>query len=133
MSRHSRTDCRAVSGSERLEWRGLGFISHSALKVRDSFAAYDAERRFAIPGVRVADPKACQCDEVLKGVLKSWECKVFGTACTPETPLAFTFNHDTVMKVEACRMFPVRLWVSMIASLRLPARFTHYYDCKDMN
>jgi hydrogenase expression/formation protein HypD len=37
--------------------------------------------------VRVADPKACQCGEVLKGVLKPWECKVFGTACTPETPI----------------------------------------------
>ena len=36
------------------------------------------------PGVRVADPKACQCGEVLKGVIKPWECKVFGTACTPE-------------------------------------------------
>ena len=35
----------------------------------------------------IADPKACQCGEVLKGVLKPWECKVFGTACTPETPI----------------------------------------------
>jgi hydrogenase expression/formation protein HypD len=69
------------------EWRGLGFISHSALKVRDSFAEFDAERIFEIPGSRVADPKACQCGEVLKGVLKPWECKVFGTACTPETPI----------------------------------------------
>src|SRR5204863_358111 len=62
------------------EWRGLGFISHSALKVRDGYAAFDAERLFEVPGVRVADPKACQCGEVLKGVLKPWECKVFGTA-----------------------------------------------------
>lgn len=69
------------------EWRGLGFISHSATKVRDSYADFDAERRFDMPGVRVADPKACQCGEVLKGVLKPWECKVFGTACTPETPI----------------------------------------------
>lgn len=69
------------------EWRGLGFISHSALKMREAFAEYDAERIFAVPGVRVADPKACQCGEVLKGVLKPWECKVFGTACTPETPI----------------------------------------------
>jgi hydrogenase expression/formation protein HypD len=69
------------------EWRGLGFISHSALRVRDEYAAFDAERVFEIPGVRVADPKACQCGEVLKGVLKPWECKVFGTACTPETPI----------------------------------------------
>ena len=69
------------------EWRGLGFISHSALGMRDDYAAYDAERIFEVPGVRVADPKACQCGEVLKGVLKPWECKVFGTACTPETPI----------------------------------------------
>jgi hydrogenase expression/formation protein HypD len=69
------------------EWRGLGFISHSALRVRDTYARFDAERLFQLPGVRVADPKACQCGEVLKGVLKPWECKVFGTACTPETPI----------------------------------------------
>jgi len=69
------------------EWRGLGFISHSALRVREAYADFDAERIFNLPGVRVADPKACQCGEVLKGVLKPWECKVFGTACTPETPI----------------------------------------------
>ncbi|MEV5826562.1 hydrogenase formation protein HypD [Spirillospora sp. NPDC052242] len=69
------------------EWRGLGFISHSALRMRDAYARFDAERLFDLPGVRVADPKACQCGEVLKGVLKPWECKVFGTACTPETPI----------------------------------------------
>jgi len=69
------------------EWRGLGFIAHSALRLREEFAAFDAERLFEIPGVRVADPKACQCGEVLKGVLRPWECKVFGTACTPETPI----------------------------------------------
>jgi hydrogenase expression/formation protein HypD len=69
------------------EWRGLGFISLSALAIRDEYARFDAELRFEVPGVRVADPKACQCGEVLKGVLKPWECKVFGTACTPETPI----------------------------------------------
>lgn len=69
------------------EWRGLGFISHSAMQIREEYAAHDAERIFDVPGVRVADPDACQCGEVLKGVLKPWECKVFGTACTPETPI----------------------------------------------
>ncbi|MFF5210889.1 hydrogenase formation protein HypD [Streptosporangium sp. NPDC000396] len=69
------------------EWRGLGFISQSALRMAERYAAFDAERIFEIPGSRVADPKACQCGEVLKGVLKPWECKVFGTACTPETPI----------------------------------------------
>jgi hydrogenase expression/formation protein HypD len=69
------------------EWRGLGFIANSALRLRDSFAAYDAEQIFDLPNVRVADPKSCQCGEVLKGVIKPWECKVFGTACTPDTPI----------------------------------------------
>ena len=69
------------------EWRGLGFISQSALRLRAEFADWDAELRYELPGVRVADPKACQCGEVLKGAIKPWECKVFGTACTPERPI----------------------------------------------
>jgi len=69
------------------EWRGLGFISQSALKLSAAYADFDAELRYSVPGVRVADPKACQCGEVLKGVIKPWECKVFGTACTPEHPI----------------------------------------------
>ncbi|MEP7344112.1 MAG: hydrogenase formation protein HypD [Gemmatimonadaceae bacterium] len=69
------------------EWRGLGFISQSALALRPEFSAFDAEVRHPVPNVRVTDPKACQCGEVLKGVIKPWQCKVFGTACTPETPI----------------------------------------------
>jgi hydrogenase expression/formation protein HypD len=69
------------------EWRGLGFISQSGLKLSAAYRDFDTELRFDVPGVRVADPKACQCGEVLKGVIKPWECKVFGTACTPERPI----------------------------------------------
>jgi hydrogenase expression/formation protein HypD len=69
------------------EWRGLGFISHSGLKLSAAYADFDAELRFSVPGIRVADPKACQCGEVLKGVIKPFECKVFGSACTPERPI----------------------------------------------
>lgn len=69
------------------EWRGLGFISQSALALRPEFADFDAEVRFTLPNLRVTDPKACQCGEVLKGAIKPWQCKVFGTACTPETPI----------------------------------------------
>jgi hydrogenase expression/formation protein HypD len=71
----------------QFEWRGLGFIPESALKLRPQFSSWDAELLFDVPGVRVPDPKACQCGEVLKGAIKPWECKVFGTACTPETPI----------------------------------------------
>jgi hydrogenase expression/formation protein HypD len=69
------------------EWRGMGFISQSALRLRDTYGEWDAERRFGIPGVRVTDPKAAQCGEVLKGVLKPPQCKLFGRECTPERPV----------------------------------------------
>jgi hydrogenase expression/formation protein HypD len=72
---------------EFFEWRGLGSIDHSGIEFRDAYARFDAERRFVVPSVSIADPKSCQCGEVLKGVLKPWQCKVFGTACTPETPI----------------------------------------------
>ena len=69
------------------EWRGLGFISQSALRIRDTYSTWDAEQRFSIPGLRVTDPKAAQCGEVLKGVLKPAQCKLFGCECTPEHPI----------------------------------------------
>ena len=72
---------------EFFEWRGLGSIDHSGVRMREPYAAFDAEKKFAIHSVKIADPKSCQCGEVLKGVIKPWECKVFGAACTPETPL----------------------------------------------
>jgi hydrogenase expression/formation protein HypD len=69
------------------EWRGLGFISQSALRIRENYAAWDAEQHFEVPGVRVTDPKAAQCGEVLKGVLKPNQCKLFAKECTPEHPI----------------------------------------------
>jgi hydrogenase expression/formation protein HypD len=69
------------------EWRGMGFISQSALRIRDSYGQWDAEQRFHVPGVRITDPKSAQCGEVLKGVLKPAQCKLFGKECTPERPV----------------------------------------------
>ncbi|MDB6142022.1 MAG: hypD [Pseudomonas sp.] len=72
---------------EFFEWRGLGSIDHSGVRLRDAYARFDAERKYSVPNLKVADPKACQCGDVLKGAIKPWECRVFGTACTPEVPL----------------------------------------------
>lgn len=72
---------------ESFEWRGLGEIPKSGLKIRAQYAQFDAELKFTLPNRKVADHKACLCGEILKGVLKPWQCKVFGTACTPETPI----------------------------------------------
>jgi hydrogenase expression/formation protein HypD len=69
------------------EWRGLGFISQSALRIREKYAAWDSEQRYSVPETRVADPKSAQCGEVLKGVLKPAQCKLFGKECTPEHPV----------------------------------------------
>jgi hydrogenase expression/formation protein HypD len=72
---------------ETFEWRGLGWIERSALKLKPEFAEFDAELHFDLPRRRVSDPKVCQCGEVLRGAILPWECKVFGTACTPEHPI----------------------------------------------
>ena len=69
------------------EWRGLGAIPHSGLRIADAYAGWDAERRFEVPGARIEDPKACRCGDVLRGLAKPVDCGVFGTACTPERPL----------------------------------------------
>jgi hydrogenase expression/formation protein HypD len=72
---------------EFFEWRGLGSIDHSGVRMRREFAAFDAERKFTVPNLQIADPQACQCGDVLKGLIKPHQCRVFGTECTPEKPL----------------------------------------------
>ena len=71
----------------RFEWRGLGELPDSALAIRPEFAEWDAERRFTMPAIQAADHKACACAEVLRGIKRPQDCKVFGTACTPDHPL----------------------------------------------
>lgn len=69
------------------EWRGLGSIPHSALGIKAKYAAWDAEVQFEVPGVRATDPRSAQCGEILKGVLKPPQCKLFGNTCNPEHPV----------------------------------------------
>jgi len=69
------------------EWRGLGEVPYSALRIKDAYGAFDAERRFGITYRSVADNKACECGAILRGVKKPTDCKVFGTVCTPENPI----------------------------------------------
>jgi hydrogenase expression/formation protein HypD len=69
------------------EWRGLGLVPDSALAIRARFAPWDAEQRFRLARRPAADVKACRCGEILRGRCRPTDCKVFGTACTPATPL----------------------------------------------
>ena len=69
------------------EWRGLGEVPYSALRIKEAYRAYDAEARYGIAYKSVADNKACECGAILRGVKKPTDCKVFGTVCTPENPI----------------------------------------------
>jgi hydrogenase expression/formation protein HypD len=72
---------------DSFEWRGLGEVPKSALKIRSEYAAFDAERRFDLGYVAVADHKQCECGAILRGVKKPSDCKLFGTVCTPDNPM----------------------------------------------
>ena len=68
-------------------WRGLGQIPLSALQLTPAYAAFDAERRFSLDDPDVKDHPACRCGPILRGHETPLQCKLFGTACTPERPL----------------------------------------------
>jgi hydrogenase expression/formation protein HypD len=72
---------------EQFEWRGLGLIPHSGLRLKAAYAEYDAERRFAMADITAPDNPACECGSILRGVKKPVDCKLFGTVCTPENPM----------------------------------------------
>lgn len=72
---------------ESFEWRGLGVLPRSALRIHERYAAFDAEARFGLVYVPVADHKACECGPILRGVKAPLDCKLFGTVCTPDTPM----------------------------------------------
>lgn len=69
------------------EWRGLGLVPYSALKVKSRFADFDAERRFDVPTIRGTDVKGCECPSILRGAARPTDCKLFGKVCTPDNPM----------------------------------------------
>ncbi len=72
---------------ESFEWRGLGELAWSALRIRPAWGAFDAERRFEVETVAAADNPACECGDILRGVKTPAQCKLFGTVCSPDTPM----------------------------------------------
>ncbi len=69
------------------EWRGLGLVPYSAMKIKSAFSDYDAEEKFAIETRPVPDIKGCECPTILRGAKNPTDCKLFGTVCTPENPM----------------------------------------------
>ncbi|MGZ8157310.1 MAG: hydrogenase formation protein HypD [Methylobacter sp.] len=71
----------------QFEWRGLGLIADSALKLKSDYADFDAEQRFDMPAIQASDVKGCECPAILRGAKKPLDCKLLGTVCTPENPM----------------------------------------------
>jgi len=69
------------------EWRGLGSVPGSGLRLRERFADYDAERVYGLAVESVPDPAGCQCAEVIRGVIAPPECTLFGKVCRPDSPI----------------------------------------------
>lgn len=72
---------------ESFEWRGLGELPNSALRLREAYRHYDAEVLFELEPLSAADHRACECGAILRGVKRPTDCKLFGKACTPERPM----------------------------------------------
>ncbi|MBB3104824.1 hydrogenase formation protein HypD [Azomonas macrocytogenes] len=72
---------------ESFEWRGLGSVPYSALRIREAYGEFDAERRFALHVKPVQENRACECPAILRGVKNPRDCRLFGTSCTPDNPL----------------------------------------------
>ena len=68
-------------------WRGLGHIPYSALRIRDDYIPFDSEKRFLVPEISPQENKQCQCGAILRGIKTPLDCKIFGKICTPENPV----------------------------------------------
>jgi hydrogenase expression/formation protein HypD len=68
-------------------WRGIGVIPGSGYRLRETYAGYDAARKFEVEGLVADEPAACIAGEILRGLKRPVQCEAFGGACTPEHPL----------------------------------------------
>ena len=97
------------------KWRGIGDIPESGLRLRDEFAAYDADRLFGLQERSVEEPSECISAEVLQGLKKPTDCPAFAVRCTPESPLGapmvstegacaayYRYRRHTVAALEKC-------------------------------
>ena len=69
------------------EWRGLGYIPHSALQIKSIYASFDAEKKFQLPESTGIEHRQCDCGAILRGIKKPKDCRLFAKVCTPQNPL----------------------------------------------
>jgi hydrogenase expression/formation protein HypD len=70
-----------------VEWRGLGRLANGGMRIKSSYAEYDAEQRFEMLEKPVLENAACQCPSIIRGVKRPTDCSIFGTVCTPRSPI----------------------------------------------
>jgi len=92
VSRHGNRKAKAIVADvlelrRHFEWRGLGTVPYSALRIKQDYAEFDTENRFELAPSSATDVKGCECPRILRGVKKPVDCKLFGTVCTPENPM----------------------------------------------
>ena len=76
-------------------WRGLGILPASGLGIRERYASYDAERNLEVEVEPTREDRGCICGEILKGLKKPTDCKLFGKGCTPQNPVgACMVSHE---------------------------------------
>jgi hydrogenase expression/formation protein HypD len=92
---------QTLSIRDTFEWRGLGMIANSAMKINDAYQEFDAEERFPINIIAGEEHKACECSAILRGVKKPKDCKLFAKVCTPENP----FGSCMVSSEGACAAY----------------------------
>lgn len=68
-------------------WRGIGIIPGSGMKLKEEYRDFDAEKKFPVTLPPVKEPKGCRCGEVLRGLISPLECPLFGKKCTPRSPV----------------------------------------------
>jgi len=68
-------------------WRGLGVLKNSGLKIREKYAMHDSEKMIEVEVEPTKEPKGCICGEILRGVKKPKDCKLFATVCSPSNPV----------------------------------------------
>jgi hydrogenase expression/formation protein HypD len=82
------------------EWRGFPVIPGSGLRLRKEFEAYDALKKYGLTVKHVETHTACLCDRVLRGIAQPTDCRLFGKACTPRTPVgACMVSHEGACRI----------------------------------
>ena len=84
---HAREMVEKVFTEVDADWRGIGVIPGTGLKIRPEYAHYDAVVRMPVTLPEPKEIKGCQCGDVLRGVILPFDCKLFGKSCTPEHPI----------------------------------------------